>query len=97
MRKLQLKATELVDTDVNFVSLVERGANRIPFRITKEDEQMLDLHKIGRSLFRKAEPKPEIVAVIAQKGADPAQDARGDQGGRPRRRPNSPPPRRTAS
>ena len=31
MRKLQLKATELVDTDVNFVSLVTRGANRIPF------------------------------------------------------------------
>ena len=71
MRKLQLKATELVDTDVNFVSLVERGANRIPFRIIKEEEQMLDLHKIGRSLFRKAEPKPEIVAVITQKGADP--------------------------
>ena len=70
MRKLQLKATELVDTDVNFVSLVTRGANRIPFRITKEDEQMLDLHKIARSLFKTADPKPEIVAVIAQKGAD---------------------------
>jgi hypothetical protein len=70
MRKLQLKATELVDTDVNFVSLVTRGANRIPFRITKEDELMLDLHKIARSLFKTADPKPEIVAVIAQKGAD---------------------------
>ena len=58
MRKLQLKATELVDTDVNFVSLVTRGANRIPFRITKEDEQMLDLHKIARSLFKTADPSP---------------------------------------
>lgn len=70
MLKLQIKANELVNTDVNFVSLVKRGANRIPFRITKEDEAMLDLHKIGRSLFRKADPAPEIVAAIVQKGAD---------------------------
>jgi hypothetical protein len=31
---------------------------------------MLDLHKIARSLFKTADPKPEIVAVVAQKGAD---------------------------
>ncbi|MCL4743846.1 MAG: hypothetical protein KJZ83_00375 [Burkholderiaceae bacterium] len=70
MPKLQIKATELVNTDVNFVSLVKRGANRIPFRITKEDEPMLDLHKIGRTLFKKTDPKPAIVAAVIKKGAD---------------------------
>src|SRR5262245_51975566 len=70
MPKLQLKATELVDTEANFVSLVKRGANRIPFRIMKKDETMIDLHKIGRSLFNKAEARPEIVAAIGQKGTN---------------------------
>lgn len=70
MSTLKIKAHELVDTDVQLVSLVKRGANRIPFRIVKEDDNMIDLHKIGKSLFRKADPKPEIVAAIVQKGAD---------------------------
>lgn len=70
MPRLQLKATELVGTDVNFVSLVKRGANRIPFRITKEDEPMLDLGKIGRSFFKKSEPQPQIVAAIFKADAD---------------------------
>jgi len=70
MPKVRIKANELVETDVNFVSLVKRGANRIPFRITKEDNEMLDLYKLGRSLFKKADPKPEIVAAILQKGAN---------------------------
>lgn len=74
MPKMVVKATELKDTDVQFVSLVKRGANRIPFRFTKsEDEPMLDLHKIGRSLFRKGDGKPAVAAVLARKSAD--QDA----------------------
>lgn len=70
MPKLQIKANELVNTDASFVSLVKRGANRIPFRITKEDTEMLDLHKIGRTLFHKADPTPEIVGAIIAPGAD---------------------------
>ncbi len=70
MPKLQIKATELVDTNVDFVSLVKRGANRIPFRITKEDEPMLDLHSIGRKLFSKADTKPEITAAVVPAGTD---------------------------
>lgn len=70
MPKLQIKANELVGVDASFVSLVKRGANRIPFRITKEDEPMLDLHKLGRNLFKKSDPKPEIVAAVVQTGAD---------------------------
>jgi hypothetical protein len=70
MSKQQLNATELVNTEVNFVSLVKRGANRIPFRITKEDQDMIDLHKIGRAIFKMAEPKIEVVGAILQKSAD---------------------------
>lgn len=70
MSKKQLSATELVNTDVQFVSLVKRGANRIPFRITKEDDNMIDLHKIGRNLFKIADPKPAIVGALIKSGAD---------------------------
>lgn len=70
MSKQQLNATELVNTEVNFVSLVKRGANRIPFRITKEDQNMIDFHKIGRAIFKMAEPPLAVVGAIVQKGAD---------------------------
>ncbi len=73
MPRLSIEATELKHTDVNFVSLVKHGANRIPFRIVKEDkEAMLDLGKISRSLFRKAEGPPAVVAVLVSKDADHA-------------------------
>ena len=59
MGRMQIEATELKGTDVSFVSLVKHGANRIPFRIVKEDQEaMLDLGKIGRQMFRKADAKP---------------------------------------
>lgn len=71
MSKFEIKATELVGTDVNFVSLVKRGANRIPFRLTKGENEMFDLHKIGRDLFRKGDkPATDIIAVVCQKGVD---------------------------
>ena len=77
MPRVKVNANELVGTDVDFVSLVKRGANRIPFRITKEDTDMpLDLHKIGSTLFRKAETTPKVVAAIVKTGTDMAEVAR---------------------
>lgn len=71
MPELQVKANELVDTRVDFIALVKRGANRIPFRIVKqENEEMLDLQKIGRSLFKKAEAAPEVIAAVVPAGSD---------------------------
>lgn len=71
MPKLQIKATELVDPDVDIVAMVKRGANRIPFRIMKEDKEMgIDLHSIGRRLFQKQEPAPAVVAVLLSKSAN---------------------------
>lgn len=73
MSKIEIKATELTDTDVNFVSMVKHGANRIPFRITKKENEMsLDLQALGRKFFKKAEPTPTIVAVLMEKSADVA-------------------------
>lgn len=70
MPKLQIEANELTGTDVNFVSLVKRGANRLPFRIVKEDNEMgIDLSKIHR-IFRKTDSAPAVVAAVVRKGAD---------------------------
>jgi hypothetical protein len=70
LAKFTINATELTDTDVNFVALVKRGANRLPFRITKGDEPMLDLYKLARTAFKKADPVAMICAVVVQKGAN---------------------------
>ena len=53
MAKLTVKASELRDVSVNFVSLVKRGANRIPFRVLKsEGDVAFDL---GSFFTRKAD------------------------------------------
>ena len=55
----EVKANELSDVDVRFVSLVKRGANRIPFRLTKEDtSRMLDFVKLFRKSDEEAKPAP---------------------------------------
>lgn len=44
MPTVSLEATELEDVNVQYVSLVKRGANRIPFRIIKQEKDpMIDL------------------------------------------------------
>lgn len=73
MREVVFSATEIQDAKVGFVALVKRGANRLPFRIVKnEDEDMIDLHKIGRALFAKSAVAagPQVVAAIVPAGAD---------------------------
>jgi hypothetical protein len=44
MAKLQVKANELRDVKVRLVSLVKRGANRLPIRVMKGDTAVLDLY-----------------------------------------------------
>ncbi|MCO5103389.1 MAG: hypothetical protein M9919_05215 [Burkholderiaceae bacterium] len=49
--KIKAVAKELKNADVRFISLVKRGANRIPFRILKTDSkegtQMIDLANLS--------------------------------------------------
>ena len=53
------------DADVKYVSLVDRSASRIPFRILKRDKenQMLDLSSLGKVF--KGEPQPAAKPVVA--------------------------------
>jgi hypothetical protein len=74
MATIKVPLRKLSDLDVRFVSLVDRGANRMPFRVVKRDHQenpemSLDLSSLSRVF--KSEPtapaKPEIVAVVLAK------------------------------
>lgn len=68
MPKIEMQGSELQNVSVNFVSLVKRGANRLPFRIVKEDNSdMIDLSKISRAIFKKADKGPRVIAVLLNK------------------------------
>lgn len=71
MSKKKVKASELVEADVQFVSIVGKGANRIPIRLTKSEEgnkMRLDISKIFKS--KKSNNASYVAAVIVRKGAD---------------------------
>lgn len=65
--KVKLNATKLENADVTHISLVERGANRAPFKIIKSQEsKMIDLSKV---FLKKAEGPTEVqvLGYIMQK------------------------------
>lgn len=72
MPTLEVEANVLTDVKVTHVALVERGANRIPFKLIKRDNPMsIDLASIGRGLFKKAAPTPPtVICAVVRKGAD---------------------------
>jgi hypothetical protein len=69
--KVQLKATELVNPNVKRVAMVKRGANQLPFRLTKGENGMLDLTKLASAFnLIKDDGKPAVYAVVVRKDAD---------------------------
>lgn len=68
MAKVTIPANELTEATATFVSLVKRGANRVPFRMQKKDTTMIDLAKLFR--VRKADPVPAVLTAIVRKGAN---------------------------
>lgn len=62
MAKLKIRATELQHTDVRYISLVKRGANRIPFRIIKQEKEDM-IHLDLASIFKKEKPAPAPVVL----------------------------------
>jgi len=70
MPKVQVNAHEVVGAEVDYVSLVKRAASRLPFRIVKEDNQMLDLYAIGKKMFQKQDAQPKVVAAIFDEGVN---------------------------
>jgi hypothetical protein len=64
-KTVTVEATELLTPDVKYISLVKRGANRIPFRITKsENDSMINLD-LSR-IFKREKP-PTVLAVVVNK------------------------------
>lgn len=66
--KIKATAKELKNADVRFISLVKRGANRIPFRILKTDKgenQMIDLASLSPVL------KGEKIEATVKKAYSP--------------------------
>lgn len=65
MPQIKMNVTKLGDPTVNFISLVNRGANRIPFRIVKHDKQesnMIDLANLNISKLLKQDKAAEVSA-----------------------------------
>lgn len=68
MPKIKVGAQELYDVDVTHISLVQRGANRVPFRIIKSADGKKDTAMLNfRSLFKTAPSAPAVAAVIVSK------------------------------
>lgn len=74
MSDIKLQATKMTDASVSFISLVNRGANRIPFKIVKMEKDMskpfagLDLGAVFRTAKADKGAKPAVVAVACMKG-----------------------------
>ena len=68
MPSLEIDAMELTDVQVSHVSLVKRGAIRLPFKILKAegDGAMINLSKI----FKTDPSVPTVAAVLVNKAAD---------------------------
>lgn len=77
MSQIQMEATKMSDATVSYVSLVTRGANRIPFKIIKQEKQ--DMSATVKKAFagldlgslfnaKKAEQKPVVLGVACMKG-----------------------------
>lgn len=79
-KTIRVEAGEMLDADVEFISLVPRGANRAPFKVLKSEEKGmkhvlgLDLTKV-LSRAKKADTRPEMVAVAVVKGEGEAMKA----------------------
>lgn len=75
-RRVRMKMGELRDVDVAKVSLVDRGANRVPFRIQKRDSDVEggdDVIDFKLPSFAKREQAPVVLGALAiAKGVDPA-------------------------
>lgn len=74
--RIKSKVRELSNAKVSYVSLVTRGANRIPFRLiktSKEQDGMIDLSSL-KSIFspvkKAALDTPRITAVVIKKDAN---------------------------
>lgn len=69
--KIRMQANELKKVDIEFLSLVSRGANRSPFKVVKAEDAPQAGGVVGavKNFFHMSEPAPQIVAVFVEKSA----------------------------
>jgi hypothetical protein len=60
---VETSANELENGQVSFISLVNRGANRIPIHSIKSEDGMLDLPSLG-SIFQRDKKEPTVSAYV---------------------------------
>ncbi|CAM6004371.1 unnamed protein product [Sphagnum balticum] len=69
-----MQGSELKKVDIDFLSLVKRGANRAPFKVIKAEDQVAASEKTGligavQKFFSLSQPAPQVVAVFVEKSA----------------------------
>lgn len=69
--KIKVLANELIETEINAVSLVKNGANRSPFKVIKSDDE-IETISLGQKIQKMFEPKKptEVVAFFIRKGEE---------------------------
>jgi len=68
--KIKMQGSELKKVDIEFLSLVRRGANRSPFKVVKtEDGGTGGMVGAVRKFFQMSEAAPRVVAVFVEKSA----------------------------
>ena len=69
--KKKIQANELVDADVRFISLVPKGANYLPIRVTKSKEGTTTMNIKGfEGLFEKEVSTAYVASFVVSKEAD---------------------------
>lgn len=74
MPTVKVQAVKMKEGTAQFISMVERGANRIPFKIIKQEKDMaghfasLDLANLFGTRKAEKPATPQVVAVVTMKG-----------------------------
>lgn len=73
--KVKTTMRQMKDAKVSFISLVTRGANRIPFRVLKSqgEDNMLDLSKMAYVFKNELAPAKSLGFAAILRGSKPAQ------------------------
>lgn len=66
--KIKMQGSELKKVDIEYLSLVKRGANRSPFKVVKSEDQPGLVNSISK-FFQMSEPTPQVVAIFVEKSA----------------------------
>lgn len=67
--KIKTTASKLQNATVSHISLVEKGANRIPFKIIKQENGMINLSKLFKSA-KEETVSLQVSAIVIQKSAN---------------------------